>query len=75
MNAITDFFASREDNDPGFVRLTRNLLIFALIASVLAMVIVALVSQSSGRMVTILVLLVSAFLELISLLRVIRGSL
>lgn len=75
MNAITDFFASPEDNDPGFVRLTRNLLIFALIANLLALVVVALASQSSGRMVTILVLLVSGILELIALRRVSGGSL
>ena len=75
MNAITDFFASPEDNDPGFVRLTRNLLIFALIATLLSMVMLALTTQSSGRMLTILVLSVSAILELIALLRVTRGSL
>ena len=73
-NGITSFFASPDDQDPGFIRLTRNILIFALVATLISILIVATVSQSRGLIITIFILAATGVLELIALLRVLRGS-
>jgi GAF domain-containing protein len=73
-NAISNFFVSPEDKDPAFIRLTRNLLIFMLIATSLSTVVIATASQSRGYLITITVLAVSSFLEMIALLLVLRGK-
>jgi GAF domain-containing protein len=75
MNVIKDFFASPEDKDPTFIRLTRNILMFALVATLLSIVVIATASQSRGRLLTISVLTVSGVLEMAALLLVLRGSL
>jgi GAF domain-containing protein len=67
LNAITDFFASPDDRDEGFVRLVRNILIFSLVITLLSGVIVALTSVSRGRVVIISVLIVSSFIEALAL--------
>src|SRR5829696_5947864 len=67
LNAITDFFASPDDRDEGFVRLMRNILIFSLVITLLSSVIVALTSVSRGRVVIISVLIVSSFIEALAL--------
>ncbi len=43
LTAINNFFASSEDKDPNFIRLTRNILLFGLTA-VLAMFLVVMTS-------------------------------
>lgn len=75
MNVIKDFFASPEDKDPTFIRLTRNILMFALVPTLLSIVVIATASQSRGRLLTISVLTVSSVLEMAALLLVLRGSL
>jgi GAF domain-containing protein len=72
-NAINNFFASPEDKDPGFIHLTRNILLLTLNATLLSAVVVATASQSRDRLVTITVLAVLSFLETIALLLVLRG--
>ena len=74
-NVITKFFASPEDNDPSFIRLTRNVLIFALVATLLSIAAVAVPATSRALEITILVLLAASLLEFIALLLVLRGSL
>jgi GAF domain-containing protein len=73
-NAISHFFVSSEDKDPTFIRLTRNILVFTLIATSLSAVVIATASQSRGRLITISVLAVSSFLEVIALVLVLRGK-
>jgi len=73
-NAISHFFVSSEDKDPAFIRLTRNILVFTLIATSLSAVVIATASQSRGRLITISVLAVSSFLEVIALVLVLRGK-
>jgi GAF domain-containing protein len=73
-NAISNFFASPEDKDPAFIRLTRNILIFTFIATSLSTLVIATASQSHGRLIPISVLGVSSFLEMIALLLVLRGK-
>jgi GAF domain-containing protein len=74
-NVITNFFASPEDKDPNFVRLTRNVLIFALIATLLSIGAVAVPANSRALAITLWVLLAVSLLEFIALLLVLRGSL
>ena len=74
-DGITKFFASPDDKDPIFNRLTRNILIFTLVATLLSTVVVVTASHSRGRLITIVVLSISSFLELIALLLVLRGNL
>lgn len=74
-NVITIFFASPEDKDPNFVRLTRNVLLFALIATLLSIGAVAIPANSRALAITISVLIAASLLEFIALLLVLRGSL
>ena len=74
-NAITNFFASPDDQDEGFVRLTRNILLFSLVTTLLIGVIVALTSTSRARLIIITVLAVLSLLETVALLLVGRGRL
>ena len=75
MNAITNFFASPEDKDPSFVQLTRNILIFTLVATLLSIVVVALTANSRALVVTVSVLLIASLLESMALFQVLRGNL
>ena len=69
-NGIANFFASLEGKDSAFIRLTRNILIFTVAASLLSIVIVATVSSSRGRVITVSMLTVASLFELIALLLV-----
>ena len=73
MNSLTQFFASPEDKDPNFVRLTRNILVFTLIATVLSAVAVAITANSRALILTIAVLGVAGLLEFAALLLALRG--
>jgi GAF domain-containing protein len=75
LQVITDFFASPEDKDPSFVRLTRNVLIFALLATLLSIGAVAVPATSRALAITIWVLLAASLLEFIALVLVLRGHL
>lgn len=74
-NGITNFFASPDDRDEGFIRLTRNILIFSLVITLLSIAIVALTSTSRGRVIILSVLIVSSFIEAFALFLVNRGRL
>ena len=74
-NGIRNFFASPDDQDPGFIRLTRNILVFSLVTTLLSSVIVALTSTSRGRAIIISVLILSSLMEAFALFLVGRGKL
>jgi GAF domain-containing protein len=74
-NGILNFFASPDDKDEGFIRLTRNILIFSLVTTLLSSVIVALTSTSRGRVIIISVLIVASLIEAFALFLVGRGKL
>ena len=74
LRAINDFFVSPEDRDPGFIRLTRNILIFALVTTLLSALIVALTSTSRGLAIIITVLAVLGLVEALALVLVLRGN-
>ena len=74
-SGIRNFFTSPDDKDEGFIRLTRNILIFSLVITLLSGIIVALTSTSRGRTIIISVLLVSSVVESIALYLVGRGKL
>jgi GAF domain-containing protein len=72
---ITNYFASPDDRDPGFVQLTRNILISTLIVTIVATIIVALTSNARSIAVILGVLLLLGVLESFALILVLRGSL
>ena len=74
-NRITSFFASPEDKDPSFIRLTRNILIFTLAATLLSVVVVGLTANSQALLITVSVLVAAALLEGVALSQVLRGNL
>ena len=74
-NVISNFFASPDDKDAGFLRLTRNILMFALITTLLSVAIVAATSNSRGQVIIISVLIALSLIETVALLMVVRGSL
>jgi GAF domain-containing protein len=73
-SAITNFFASPEDHDPVFIRLTRDILIFTFIATVISIVVVTTASTSRGRLITVSVLGAASVLEVVSLILVWRAN-
>jgi hypothetical protein len=74
-NVITNFFASPEDKDPNFIRLTRNILIFTLIATVAMFGVVLFAWQIRESIPTILVLSTLIVIQVIALLLVVlRGE-
>jgi GAF domain-containing protein len=75
LNAITNFFASPEDKDPGFIHLTRNIMIWALVATLLSIGIVVGAANSRAMTITVSVLAAASLLEFVALLLVLRGSL
>jgi len=74
-NVISDFFTSPDDKDEGFIRLTRNILIFTLVATLLSGAIVALTSTSRGLGVILAAIGALSLLEGVALLFVGRGKL
>ena len=74
LNVITNFFASPEDNDADFIRLTRNILIFTLVSTLVLVLVVAITSHSRGLAVILSVLTILSVLEAVSLRLVLRGN-
>ena len=72
-NSIAKYFQTYEDTDPAFIRLTRNILLFALFATLLPIVAVALRAGPSAHLI-VFVLVVVALLEFITLIFVLRGN-
>jgi len=74
-NVITNFFASPEDKDPSFIRVTRNIMILALVATLLTIAIVVVTANSRTLMVTVSALVGAGLIEFVALLLILRGSL
>jgi GAF domain-containing protein len=70
---ISKYFETLEDKDPAFIRLTRNILLFTLLATLLPIAAVAAKPGESAK-VTISVLIVTGLLEVIALVLVMRGK-
>src|ERR1043165_8869469 len=75
LNVITNYFASPEDKDLNFIRLVRNVLIFSLVVTLLAIGAVVISATSRALGITIFVLILASLLEFIALLLVLRGKL
>ncbi len=75
MNALTRFFESPEDKDPGIVSLTRNILILTLVATVASIGIVAVSVNPRPFWAPVSVLIAAGLLEGVALLRVLQGKL
>lgn len=73
INFIVRYFQSQDDTDPAFIRLTRNILLFTLLATLLSMVAVAVRSGPSARLI-VSVLVIVSLLEVIVLIFVLRGN-
>jgi GAF domain-containing protein len=74
-SGIRDFLASPEDGDAGFIRLTRNILLFALVTTLMLGLVVIATSRSQGFASIISVLSVLALLEAGALMLALRGRL
>src|SRR5215208_205966 len=74
LNAVTKFFTSPEDKDPTFIRLTRNILIFTLVATLLATITSVITAHSRALEITVSTLIVTSLFEFMALLLVLRGK-
>ncbi len=75
LNVITRFFASPEDKDPDFIRVTRTIMIIALLGTAATLGLVWPTVNPNMRTLAISVLVVTALVEFVALLLVLRGSL
>ena len=73
IDSIFRYFRGQEDTDPSFIRLTRNILLFALSATILSMVAVAFRAGPSSRLI-VSVLIITSLLEITAFLFVLRGN-
>lgn len=72
---IQNFFRSAEDQDPSFIRLTRNILIFVMAANLAILPLVGGATGGASRNITALVILfIMLLLEGLSLFYVARGN-
>jgi GAF domain-containing protein len=72
-NGIANFFESPEDKDPTFIRLTRNILIFTLLATLLLTTVVISSSSMRASIAPLVVLAALNILEIAAFLLVLRG--
>ena len=73
IDSIIEYFKTHEDADPTLIRLTRNILLFTLLATLLLIAVVASKSSESTR-VGILVLIITGLLEIVALIFVLQGK-
>ncbi len=72
---MSDFFKDEEDNDPSFIRLTRNILIFVLFVNIaLLPVVTGLAGETSRNPRALVTLSITLVLEVISFFFVLRGK-
>lgn len=74
-NVITNFFASPEDKDPTFIRVTRSILILALLGTFGTIGVVLWTGNPSTRIFTASVLVAASLIEFVALLLALRGRL
>ena len=74
LSRVLNFFRDEEDNDPPFIKMTRNILIFLLILNAALLPLVSgFLTEEKPRPVTIIVLVSTLVLVLISLFLAVRG--
>ncbi|MFN8382240.1 MAG: GAF domain-containing protein [Anaerolineales bacterium] len=72
---IVDYFTDEEDNDPSFIRLTRNILFFVIFVNVaLIPLVTGLTGETSRNPRALVTLSITLVLEIISLINVFRGK-
>lgn len=70
-----DYFSDPQDSTPGFIRLTRNILIFAIVTNIGIMILVAgVVPGATQNLPALAALSVTTVLEIIAFMQVIRGN-
>ncbi|HNC07346.1 MAG TPA: GAF domain-containing protein [Anaerolineales bacterium] len=71
---IANFFRSEEDNNPSYIQLTRNILLFVIAANALILPLVTgIAGEGSKNLIAFLILSISLLLEFISLVILRRG--
>lgn len=73
-NRFLNFFRDPDDNDPSYIRLVRNILIFSIIATLASLGIVTTTSDIPGKVITISALVASLVVEIFALIFVVRGQ-
>ena len=72
---ILDYFRDEEDNDPSFIRLTRNIIIFVIVVNAaLLPLVTGLVGEGSRNPPAFITLSITLVLEGISLFLILRGN-
>ena len=74
LDGFLNYFRDPEDTDPGFIRVVRNLLIFAIVATALSILVVAITSNTTRMSVTITALVISLIVEAAAFAAVTRGN-
>lgn len=75
ISRIINFIRDEQDNDPSFILLTRNIVIFVIGINVLLLPLVSgLIGEDSRNILALITLSITLILELISLWYVIRGN-
>ncbi len=72
-SAIARFFESPEDQDPSFIRLVRNILIFTLVATTISILINVATLPPADLVVTIGMLTAAGLIEMLALVHTLRG--
>ena len=75
INKLLDFFRSEDDENPSFIRLTRNILLFVIFATAsVLMLVTGILGGNSRNIVAFIALLISLAIELIAFVRVQQGK-
>lgn len=75
LSKIIDYFKDEDDNDPSFIRLTRNILFFVLFVNIaLLPLVTGLAGETSRNPRALVTLSITLVLEIISLINVLNGK-
>jgi len=72
---ILDYFRSEDDHDPSFIRLTRNILLYVIVANLAIMLLVSgITGEGTLTIEAFIVLIISFVIEIAAFIFVLRGS-
>jgi len=74
INRFLNYFSDPDDSDQSFIGLAQNIIVFSIIATLVSMLVVALATNTPGFPVIIVSLLVSVFIEFLTLFYIRRGN-
>ena len=74
-NFISDYFKSPDDNDPDFIRLVRDILIFTIVITVIVLIAISGILGLAPGTEAPIILSITIFLEIVVLIFVNRGNL